>query len=74
MNKISWIKGLTGFFLVLVVLVPKLWLGMPSLACEQLGQIPLSQLAAILEPAMFTLTKQPNTNPATQDNQPFLVN
>jgi hypothetical protein len=36
---------------------------------ENWGQIklpfPLSELAAILEPATLTLTKQPNTNPAT---------
>ncbi|MEK8021923.1 MAG: trypsin-like peptidase domain-containing protein, partial [Candidatus Parabeggiatoa sp.] len=42
-----------------------------SLACEQLkGPLPLSQLAAILEPATLILSKQPNTNPATQDTQP----
>jgi type VI secretion system secreted protein Hcp len=42
-----------------------------ALACEQLQEpFPLSQLAAILEPATLTLTKQDNTNPATQDTQP----
>ena len=40
-----------------------------ALACEPLKG-PLSQLAAILEPATLTLTKQPNTNPATQHAQP----
>jgi len=43
-----------------------------SLACEQLkGPLPLSQLAAILEPATLILSKQPNTNPATQNTQPY---
>ena len=42
-----------------------------SLACEQLhAPFPLSQLAAILEPATLRLTKQSNTNPATQETQP----
>ena len=43
-----------------------------SLACEQLkGPLPLSQLAAILEPTTLILTKQPNTNPVTQNTQPY---
>jgi len=45
-----------------------------SLACEQLKvPLPLSKLAAILEPSTLTLTKQPNTNPATQDTQLWLI-